>query len=109
MHNLNRAVCFVLIDQNRDADFRSCNHLNVDAGIIKRLKHIRSHAHMSHHAGAHQADFCHIVVYFNAVVANGIPILLKYIFWSGYIPDIKVDNLKIDLAVLEDDVSFTVK
>lgn len=34
--------------------------------------------------------------------------LLKYIFWSGYIPDIKVDNLKIDLAVLKDDVSFAV-
>lgn len=35
--------------------------------------------------------------------------LLKYIFGSSYVLDIKVDNLKIDLAVLEDDVSFTVK
>lgn len=34
---------------------------------------------------------------------------LKYILGSSYILDIKVNNLKIDLAALEDDVSFAVQ
>ena len=77
MDDLDRFIRILLVNQYRYLNLAGGNHVDVDIGIVKRLKQRGCHPGIVDHARAHNRDLCDFRVGLKPRIADFIPVVLK--------------------------------
>ena len=72
MDDLDRFIRILLVNQYRYLNLAGGNHVDVDIGIVKRLKQRGCHPGIVDHARAHNRDLCNVRVGLKPRIADFI-------------------------------------
>ena len=77
MDDLDCFIRILLVNQDRYLDLAGGNHVDVDIGIVKRLKERGCHAGVVDHTRAHNGNLCNIRIRLKPRIADFVPVFLK--------------------------------
>ena len=95
---LHRAIHVVLVQQDGNPDFGGVDHLDVDAGLVKRFKHPGGHAAVGHQPGAYNGHLADMAVRFDMVKPQDAFVLLQNLL--GFLQILFMDGKGNVLGVL---------